>query len=78
VDRPKMGFTLPWEHWLKNELRSFCEARLNTLSKRAEFRADGVRSLWQRFLNGDPRVTWGRVWMLVVLADWLEKNGMEV
>ena len=29
------------------------------------------------FLANDKRVTWSRVWYLVVLADWLERNGIE-
>ncbi|MBK7940764.1 MAG: asparagine synthase (glutamine-hydrolyzing) [Flavobacteriales bacterium] len=77
VNRPKMGFTLPWEHWMRNELRSFCEARLHTLGTRPVFRRDGVRSLWTRFLAGDRRVNWARVWGLVVLADWLDTNRIE-
>ncbi|MBP7515767.1 MAG: asparagine synthase (glutamine-hydrolyzing) [Flavobacteriales bacterium] len=78
VDRPKMGFTLPWEQWMKNDLKSFCEERLTKLGQRAEFDEAGVRHLWQRFLSGDKRVTWSRVWYLVVLADWIERNGIEV
>ncbi len=74
VNRPKMGFTLPWEHWMRNELRSFCEARLRNLGARPLFRRDGVEALWKRFQHGDPRVNWARVWGLVVLADWLDTN----
>jgi asparagine synthase (glutamine-hydrolysing) len=77
VDRPKMGFTLPWEHWMKHELKSFCEARLARLGQRPEFDPKGVQALWQRFLGGDKRITWSRVWYLVVLADWIERNGIE-
>lgn len=77
VDRPKMGFTLPWEQWMKNELRSFCEERLAKLGARPEFDKHGVDRLWQRFLGGDQRVTWSRVWYLVVLADWIDRNGIQ-
>jgi asparagine synthase (glutamine-hydrolysing) len=77
VDRPKMGFTLPWEHWMKHELKSFCEARLTRLGQRPEFDPKGVQALWQRFLGGDKRITWSRIWYLVVLSDWIERNGIE-
>lgn len=77
VDRPKMGFTLPWEQWLKRELKSFCETRITSLAQRPGFNSAGVLALWQRFLAGDKRITWSRVWYLVVLADWLERNGVE-
>ncbi len=77
VNRPKMGFTLPWEHWMRNELRSFCEARLRTMGARPVFRREGVEALWSRFLARDRRVNWARVWGLVVLADWLDTNRIE-
>ncbi|HEY0977018.1 MAG TPA: asparagine synthase (glutamine-hydrolyzing) [Flavobacteriales bacterium] len=77
VDRPKMGFVLPWEDWLKNDLRTFAQDRLRQLGGREPFDAKGLEQLWQRFLSGDRRVTWSRIWQLVVLADWLERNGVE-
>ncbi len=76
VDRPKMGFTLPWEQWMRTALKSYCESRLRSLGRRAEFNADGLDALWQRFLAGDKRITWSRVWYLVVLADWLERHAI--
>ncbi|MBS1546605.1 MAG: asparagine synthase (glutamine-hydrolyzing) [Bacteroidetes bacterium] len=77
TQRPKMGFTLPWDHWMREELRSFCAARMEQLSKRPQFKAEGIKRLWQRFLRRDPAITWGRVWMLVVLEEWLAANGVE-
>lgn len=77
VNRPKMGFTLPWEQWMRNELRDFCESRITKLGARAEFRQNAVLALWNRFLAHDKRMNWSRVWNLVVLADWLERNGIE-
>jgi asparagine synthase (glutamine-hydrolysing) len=77
VNRPKMGFTFPWKNWMKNELRTFCETRLRKLGKRKSFDEKGIQQLWNSFLNDDPRVTWSRVWPLVVLSHWLEKNEIE-
>ena len=28
-NRPKKGFVFPWNQWLRNELKSYCETRLN-------------------------------------------------
>ncbi len=78
VDRPKMGFTMPWEIWMRGELRSFCEDRIHRLDAREAFRTGAIRGLWQRFLTSDPRVNWSRLWSLVVLEDWLERHGMEL
>ncbi|MFT4778443.1 MAG: asparagine synthase (glutamine-hydrolyzing) [Flavobacteriales bacterium] len=77
IDRPKMGFTLPWEHWMKNELKDFCSDRLAKLGKRPLFNEKGIEKLWMRFLKGDKHVTWSRVWPLVVLAQWLEDNQID-
>lgn len=77
VDRPKMGFTLPWEVWMRGELRSFCEERLTALGKRPMFRKGAIDGLWQRFLRSDPRMNWSRIWTLVVLEDWLHRHGIE-
>lgn len=75
--RPKMGFVLPWDHWMRDQLLSFCEARLLALSQRPQFHAQGVKQLWERFLKADPAITWSRVWMLVVLEEWLLANRVE-
>lgn len=77
IDRPKMGFVFPWVHWMKNELRSFCEERLQSLGQRSVFAPGAVMELWNRFLKEDPRIGWSRLWPMVVLSDWLERNEIE-
>ncbi|MBA3551237.1 hypothetical protein H0W32_03460 [Patescibacteria group bacterium] len=77
VNRPKMGFTFPWKQWMKSELKSFCEIRLQSLSKRKCFNETGIMNLWTSFLKDDPRVTWSRIWFLVVLENWLHENQIE-
>lgn len=78
VNRPKMGFTLPWQHWLKNELRSFCENNITKLDAKGILKPNASKNLWDRFLNDDPLVTWSRVWHLVVLNDWIDKNTIDI
>jgi asparagine synthase (glutamine-hydrolysing) len=77
VDRPKMGFTLPWELWMRNELKGFCTERLAVLEARPEFRLGAVSDSWSRFLKGDGRMNWSRLWSLVVLGDWLKRHNIE-
>lgn len=77
VDRPKMGFTFPWEHWLKNDLFTFADNLLKNLSRREYFNSTAVLDLWQRFNSGDPTVTYSRIWPLVVLEFWLVENGID-
>lgn len=76
TNRPKMGFTLPWDHWMRDELRDFCESRLTALAKRPQFKAEGVLHLWQRFRQRHRDVPYTQVWTLVVLEEWLTLNGV--
>ncbi|MCB9223981.1 MAG: asparagine synthase (glutamine-hydrolyzing) [Crocinitomicaceae bacterium] len=73
-DREKMGFVLPYEKWMKEDLRSFCSERLEELKKLRYFKADQLDKLWNEFLSGNKRVTWSRIWPLVVLGDWIKTN----
>lgn len=77
VNRPKMGFTLPWKDWLKNELRDFCEENIVQFSKRAFVNREAVLLIWNRFLNNDPKITWSRVWHIVVLNNWINTHRIE-
>lgn len=77
IDRPKMGFTFPWREWLTGPLKGFCEERIQGLQDRKVFKPEGIRWLWNAFLKGDPRVTWSRIWYLIVLEDWLERNDVQ-
>lgn len=77
VHRKKMGFTLPWEHWLKNELAGLCREKIAFLSHRPEFHAMSLQDYYTRFLTGDKKVLCSRIWQLVVLGDWLERNDIQ-
>jgi len=74
VYRKKMGFTFPFNRWLKNELCDFAEQRLNYLAERTEFKSDAVLKMWSNYKLGDTSILWSRIWQLVVLSDWLERN----
>jgi asparagine synthase (glutamine-hydrolysing) len=75
--RRKMGFTIPWATWLRRDLRGLCETRLTGLKQRGIFQAAEVDRLWRAFLAGDQRVIWLQIWLLVVLEDWMGRNGIE-
>ena len=77
VHRPKQGFSLPFDVWMRSHLRDFCEARLGDggLARRDMFEPQSLRGLWSAFLARRPDVPWSRVWVLVVLEEWLERNG---
>jgi asparagine synthase (glutamine-hydrolysing) len=76
VNGPKKGFVLPFPIWMRGALRGFCEAGIADLERRQSFRPAALQSTWSAFVAGDRRVTWTRVWQLVVLGVWLEQNGI--
>ena len=76
VSRPKMGFTLPWQQWLKNELKSLCEKNILELAELEFCKKTEVLNLWQRYLANDPSITWSRIWHLIVLNNWLKQNNI--
>ena len=77
VNRPKMGFTLPWKDWLKGDLREFCEDNIIQFSKRSFVNREAVLIIWNRFLNNDPKISWSRIWHLVVLNNWINTHQIE-
>jgi asparagine synthase (glutamine-hydrolysing) len=76
VHRPKQGFTLPFDPWMRGPLREFCAERLGEhgLTGRGLMNPDVVGRLWESFLRGGKDVSWSRLWALVVLDAWLESN----
>jgi len=73
VNRPKRGFTLPFERWLRAEMRQPVEtALLGSGPNHAALNPDAVRKVWNRFLAGET--SWSRPWSLFVLARWCEQN----
>ena len=76
VYRPKMGFTFPWETWLRGDLKDFCQAKMQNLKAEDIFDSEALESIWDGFLQNSPQITWVKVWLLVVLADWMERNGI--
>ena len=80
VNRPKQGFTLPFDPWMRGPLRSFCERRLGEqgLAGRGLMNAAAIRRLWASFVAGGKDVSWSRLWSLVVLDSWLDGQHVDV
>jgi asparagine synthase (glutamine-hydrolysing) len=74
ISRPKMGFELPFEQWLrqglKGELTEIFHANSSEVSWPFEFK--GFASIWGQFQAG--RLNWSRVWALYVLRKWMRHN----
>ena len=74
LNRPKMGFTLPFEKWLQGSLRSEVGAVLESVG--SGLNGQAVRDVWRRFLEKPRAVGWSRPWALYVLSRWCEVNGV--
>ena len=63
VHRPKRGFTLPFEHWLRDQLHDQIERQFREWDEGplADY-IDGhaVRGIWKLFLS--RRTSWSRPW----------------
>jgi asparagine synthase (glutamine-hydrolysing) len=75
VHRPKRGFTLPFERWMRQELRREIEPvldakRINGGPLGGMLDGAQVQRVWSDFLAGT--VSWSRPWSLYVLERWCE------
>ena len=77
VHRKKMGFVFPWEHWLKNELRVFCDERIQSLANRSFMKSENLIEQWKKFLHNDNSIRWIDIWICVVLEHWIVKNNVD-
>jgi len=77
VHRKKQGFTLPFERWVRENLRSGVEAALQNISQGplgSLLDHDSVRQVWDDFLS--QRTSWSRAWSLYALERWCELNSI--
>ena len=75
VQRPKRGFTLPFEHWMRDTLKREIESalrRIGTGPLNGLLDPHGAREVWADFLKGET--SWSRPWSLFVLQRWCEQN----
>ena len=75
ITRPKQGFTLPFERWMRKELFEEVASLLATSTPDISgLRPQPVRSVWQDFLGRRPGMNWSRPWALYTLLRWATQN----
>lgn len=75
-NRPKQGFSIPLASWLKNELRFLIEDYLSekVIKKHQIVNYNVVSELKEQFINKNNEGVYNKIWLLIILHQWLEKN----
>jgi asparagine synthase (glutamine-hydrolysing) len=78
-DRPKSGFVLPYDRWIRRGLsKPMDEALRDPAAVRAAgLEPETVGRVWRSFLDGNPGIYWSRVWALYVLVRWCREHGIQ-
>jgi asparagine synthase (glutamine-hydrolysing) len=74
VDRPKQGFDLPIDAWLRGPLRDWAEAMLapGRLAREGFLRPEPIRTAWVEHLDGTRNHGW-RIWPVLMFQTWQER-----
>jgi asparagine synthase (glutamine-hydrolysing) len=74
VDRPKMGFGVPIDAWLREGVRDWAEAYLGEQRLRSEgyLDADVIRQTWLQHQKGSSE-SGGPLWTVLMFQQWLER-----
>ncbi|GAA0708263.1 asparagine synthase (glutamine-hydrolyzing) [Dokdonella soli] len=76
IDRPKMGFGIPLDSWLRGRLRDWAAALLDEARLRREgyFEPTQIRRVWEAHQHGNRSFGY-RLWSVLMFQAWLETTG---
>jgi asparagine synthase (glutamine-hydrolysing) len=75
-ERPKSGFVLPFDRWIRRGLRAAMDQTLRDPQAIVPTGLNPValERLWRAFLDGAPGIYWSRVWAVFVFIRWCHRN----
>ncbi len=78
-ERPKRGFVLPFERWIRQGLNNTVDQTLQDADavRAAGLAPEPVRRLWKAFQEGAPGLPWSRVWAIYVLVRWCLRHKVQ-
>ena len=74
-ERPKMGFGVPIDHWLRGPLRDWADHLLDPAVLRAQgyFAVDPITKAWHEHRDGSRSNQYG-LWAVLMFQAWLENT----
>jgi asparagine synthase (glutamine-hydrolysing) len=75
-ERPKSGFVLPFDRWIRRGLKNAMDQTLRDPQAVAPTGLDpaAVERLWRSFIEGAPGMYWSRIWSVYVFIRWCHRN----
>ncbi|HXA93184.1 MAG TPA: asparagine synthase (glutamine-hydrolyzing) [Steroidobacteraceae bacterium] len=79
-ERPKTGFVLPFDRWIRARLGQVMDATMNdaTAVRSAGLDPAAVGRLWRAFLGRSRGFYWSRVWAVYVLIRWCSRHRVTI